>query len=36
MNQAGLYLVHVIVDPEIKADLATFKDKALAVMHSAS
>lgn len=30
----GLFLVHVIVDPEVKADMATFKDNALKVMTS--
>lgn len=30
----GLYMIHVILDPEVKADMATFKDKALAVMSS--
>jgi thiamine pyrophosphate-dependent acetolactate synthase large subunit-like protein len=30
----GLFLIHVIVDPEVKADMATFKDNALKVMAS--
>lgn len=34
LNTDGLFILHVIVDPEVKADMATFKDKALAVMNS--
>lgn len=30
----GLYLIHVIVDPEVKADMASFKDKTLQVTNS--
>jgi thiamine pyrophosphate-dependent acetolactate synthase large subunit-like protein len=30
----GLYVIHVIVDPTVKADMATFKDNSLAVMNS--
>jgi acetolactate synthase-1/2/3 large subunit len=34
LNTDGLFMVHVIVDPTCKADMATFKDKALSVMNS--
>jgi thiamine pyrophosphate-dependent acetolactate synthase large subunit-like protein len=34
MAAEGLFLLHVLIDPEVKADMATFKDKALAVMSS--
>lgn len=34
MEAEGLFVIHVIVDPEVKADMATFKDKSLAVMNS--
>lgn len=30
----GLYLIHVIVDPEVRADMAKFNDNALKVMNS--
>lgn len=30
----GLFLVHVLVDPEVKADMATFKDTSIEVMNS--
>jgi thiamine pyrophosphate-dependent acetolactate synthase large subunit-like protein len=33
-SMIGLVIVHVIVDPHVKADMATFKDKALKVMKS--
>mmetsp|Transcript_24438 Transcript_24438/g.57928 ORF Transcript_24438/g.57928 Transcript_24438/m.57928 type:complete len:445 (+) Transcript_24438:769-2103(+) len=34
MAADGLYIIHVIVDPHVKADMATFKDNSLAVMNS--
>lgn len=34
MAAEGLYMIHVIVDPTIKADMATFKDTTLKVMNS--
>lgn len=36
MEADGLFILHVVVDPEVKADMATFKDKdnALAVVNS--
>ena len=34
MSTEGLFLVHVIVDPEVKADMASFKDSSLQVMNS--
>jgi len=34
MEAEGLFLIHVMVDPEVKADMATFRDKALHVMNS--
>jgi thiamine pyrophosphate-dependent acetolactate synthase large subunit-like protein len=30
----GLFLVHVAVDPTVRADMATFKDNSLTVMNS--
>lgn len=30
----GLFIIHALTDPEVKADMAAFKDKALAVMNS--
>jgi thiamine pyrophosphate-dependent acetolactate synthase large subunit-like protein len=30
----GLFLIHVIVDPEVKADMASFHDESLRVMNS--
>jgi acetolactate synthase I/II/III large subunit len=34
MAAEGLFLIHVIVDPEVKADMAAFKDHSLQVMNS--
>lgn len=34
MAAEGLYLIHVLVDPEVKADMASFKDNSLEVMSS--
>lgn len=34
LSAEGLFVIHVILDPELKADMASFKDKALAVMNS--
>lgn len=30
----GLFLIHVIVDPSLKADMATFKDNSIELMNS--
>lgn len=30
----GLFLIHVIVDPALKADMATFKDNSINLMSS--
>jgi thiamine pyrophosphate-dependent acetolactate synthase large subunit-like protein len=34
MASEGLYLIHVLVDPFVKADMASFKDNSLEVMNS--
>jgi acetolactate synthase I/II/III large subunit len=34
MAAEGLYLIHVQVDPKVKADMATFKDNSLKLMNS--
>ena len=34
LQQDGLYLIHVVVDPDVKADMATFQDNSLKVMNS--
>ena len=34
MCAEGLFIVHVCVDPKVKADMASFKDNSLAVMNS--
>jgi acetolactate synthase-1/2/3 large subunit len=34
MTAEGLFIVHVCVDPNVKADMATFKDNSLTVMNS--
>jgi len=34
MEAEGLFLIHVIVDPEVKADMAAFHDNSLKVMNS--
>jgi thiamine pyrophosphate-dependent acetolactate synthase large subunit-like protein len=34
LKKEGLYLIHVIVNPHVKADMATFNDTALKVMNS--
>ena len=30
----GLFMIHVIVDPELKADMATFSDNSIKLMNS--
>ena len=30
----GLYVLHVVIDPELKADMATFHDSSVSVMDS--
>jgi acetolactate synthase-1/2/3 large subunit len=34
LESDGLFMLHVIVDPTCKADMASFKDKAISVMNS--
>ena len=34
LTKSGLYLIHVVVDPEVKADMAAFHDNSLVVMQS--
>jgi thiamine pyrophosphate-dependent acetolactate synthase large subunit-like protein len=34
LSTEGLFLVHVLVDPAVKADMASFKDTSLSVMNS--
>lgn len=34
MSADGLFMIHVCVDPEVKADMAAFKDNSLTVMNS--
>ena len=34
MEMDGLFLIHVIVDPNVKADMASFKDTSIVLMNS--
>lgn len=34
LSSEGLFLIHVMVDPEVKADMAAFRDNSLEVMNS--
>ena len=34
LKSDGLFLIHVIVDPHVKADMASFHDESLKVMNS--
>ncbi len=34
LEKEGLFLIHVIVDPNLKADMATFTDNSIALMNS--
>lgn len=34
LEKEGLFLIHVIVDPNLKADMATFSDNSIALMNS--
>jgi thiamine pyrophosphate-dependent acetolactate synthase large subunit-like protein len=34
MTHDGLFLIHVIVDPDVKADMASFKDNSIQLMNS--
>jgi hypothetical protein len=34
MAAEGLFIIHVCVDPNVKADMAAFKDNSLTVMNS--
>lgn len=34
MATEGLFIIHVMVDPDVKADMATFRDKSANVMNS--
>lgn len=34
LSTEGLFLIHVIVDPKLKADMATFSDSSIALMNS--
>ena len=34
MAATGLFVLHVIIDPELKADMAKFHDESIALMES--
>lgn len=34
LEKDGLFLIHVIVDPNLKADMATFSDNSITLMNS--
>lgn len=34
LEKEGLFLIHVLVDPKLKADMATFSDKSISLMNS--